>query len=134
MRGKNVLVVEDGPSVTHGELSTGAGAVAARAVDAVLVYPRGGAVGSIRAAYEKFPMLGSVLPALGYSDAQLKELEESINAVDCDAVVLGTPADLTRLIKIGKPVARVRFEAFDVERPTLEELITPRLEGVVKAH
>jgi predicted GTPase len=134
VRGKNVLVVEDGPSVTHGELSVGAGAVAARAVDAVLVDPRSSAVGSIRAAYEKFPTMGRVLPALGYSDAQLKELEESINAVDCDAVVLGTPADLTRLIKIGKPVARVRFEVFDVERPSLEELITPRLEGLVKAH
>ncbi len=133
VRGRRVLVVEDGPSVTHGELSVGAGAAAAKAVDAALVDPRGGAVGSIRAAYEKFPTLGYVLPALGYSESQLKDLEESINAVDCDAVVLGTPADLTRLIKIGKPVARVRFEAFDVDRPTLEELITPRLEGAVKA-
>ncbi len=134
VRGKNVLVVEDGPSVTHGELPLGAGAVAAKAVEATLVDPRNRAVGSIRAAYEKFPTLGSVLPALGYSDFQLKELEESINAVECDAVVLGTPADLTRLIKIGKPVARVRFEAFDVEKPSLEELITPTLESVVKAH
>ncbi len=134
VRGKNVLVVEDGPSVTHGELAVGAGAVAALAVDAALVDPRSSAVGSIRAAYEKFPTIGRVLPALGYSDAQLKELEESINAVDCDAVVLGTPADLTRLIKIGKPVARVRFEAFDVEKPTLEELIAPKLEVFAKAH
>jgi len=134
VRGKRVLVVEDGPSVTHGELPVGAGAVAARAVEATLVDPRSGAVGSIRAAYEKFPGLGSVLPALGYSDSQLKELEESINGVECDAVVLGTPADLTRLIKIGKPVARVRFEAFEAERPSLEELITPVIEKIVKAH
>jgi len=134
VRGKNVLVVEDGPSVTHGELSLGAGAIAAKNVEARIIDPRENAVGSIRAAYDKFPTLGPVLPALGYSDSQLKDLEESINAVPCDAVVLGTPADLTRLIKIGRPVARVRFEAFDAEKPTLEELITPALQNVVRAH
>jgi predicted GTPase len=106
IRGKRVLVVEDAPSVTRGELAYGAGTVAARAVDAILVDPRERAVGSIRVAYEKYPTLGNVLPAMGYGDAQLAELEESINAVECDAVVLGTPADLTKLIKIGKPVAR----------------------------
>lgn len=129
IRGKRVLVVEDGPSVTHGELAYGAGTVAARTVDAVLVDPREKAVGGIRAAYEKFPTLGSVLPALGYADSQLKELEESINAVDCDAVVLGTPADLTKLIRIGKPVARVAFEAYDEGKPTLEELLAEKIEA-----
>ncbi len=133
VRGKKVLVVEDGPSVTHGELSQGAGAVAAMDVGASLVDPRSAAVGSIRAAYERFPTLGSVLPALGYNEAQLRELEESINAVECDAVVLGTPADLTRLIKIAKPVARVRFEAIDAEKPTLEELLRPGLQGMRQA-
>jgi predicted GTPase len=133
VRGKRVLVVEDGPSVTHGELAQGAGAVAAKAVNATLVDPKDKAVGSIRAAYDKFPQLGPVLPALGYSEAQLKELERSINGVECDAVVLGTPADLTRLIKIAKPVARVRFEAFDAGKPTLEDLISPWLETIAKA-
>ncbi len=132
VRGKRVLVVEDGPSVTHGELAEGAGATAARSVDASLVDPRGGAVGSIRAAYEKFPNLGNVLPALGYSMGQLKELEDSINGVECDAVVLGTPADLTRLIKIGRPVARVKFEAIDVERPWLEDLVRPKIQSLVR--
>ncbi len=133
IRGKRVLVVEDGPSVTHGELAYGAGTVAARTVDAVLVDPREKAVGGIRAAYDKYPTLGSVLPALGYADSQLKELEESINAVDCDAVVLGTPADLTKLIKIGKPVARVAFEAYDEGKPTLEELLAEKLDAIKRA-
>lgn len=132
IRGKRVLVVEDGPSVTHGELSMGAGATAALAVNATLVDPRSRAVGSIKSAYEKFPTLGSVLPALGYSEVQLRELEESINSVDCDAVVLGTPADLTKLIKIGKPVARVRFEAYDVDKPTLEEIIRQRIDALLR--
>ncbi|MDG7009006.1 MAG: GTPase, partial [Nitrososphaerota archaeon] len=100
-----------GPSVTHGGLSEGAGAVAARQAKAILVDPRAKAVGSIRKAYERFPKLGKVLPALGYSDQQLKELERSINGVECDSVVLGTPSDITKMIRIKKPVARVRFEA-----------------------
>ena len=123
VRRKRVLVVEDGPSVTHGGLSEGAGAVAARAVRGILVDPRTKAVGSIRKAYERFPKLGKVLPALGYSDSQLKDLERSINRVQCDAVVLGTPSDLTRMIHINKPVARVRFEAEEVGPRRLEALI-----------
>lgn len=123
VRGKKVLVVEDGPSVTHGGLSEGAGAVAARAVRGILVDPRTKAVGSIRRAYERFPRLGKVLPALGYSDSQLKDLETSINGVSCDAVVLGTPSDLTKMIRIRKPVARVQFEASEVGTHRLEALI-----------
>ena len=120
---KRVVVVEDGPSVTHGGLSEGAGAVAARAVKATLVDPRPKAVGSIRRAYRRFPKLGRVIPALGYSPGQLSELERSINGVSCDAVVLGTPSDLTRIIKIRKPVARVRFEASEVGGSRLESAI-----------
>ncbi len=123
IRKKRVLVVEDGPSVTHGGLSVGAGAVAAKSVGATLVDPKDRAVGSIKNAYSRFPKLGKVLPALGYSEGQLKELEKSINAVECDAVVLGTPSDLTKMINIRKPVARVSFEAFEVGRPTLDELV-----------
>lgn len=126
IRGKRVLVVEDGPSITHGELKEGVGASAARAFDCKLVDPRGNAVGSIKAAYAKFPWIGSVLPALGYSDAQLQELEESINAVDCDAVVLGTPADLRKRIKIHKPTVKVKFEGHDAGEPRL----TSYLQGI----
>lgn len=123
VRKKRVLAVEDGPSVTHGGLSIGAGAVAAKAVGATLVDPRNKAVGSIKNAYQRFPKLGKVLPALGYSKEQLKELEQSINAVECDAVVLGTPSDLTRMIKIRKPVARVAYEASEVGKPSLGEFL-----------
>lgn len=134
VRGKSVLVVEDGPSVTHGGLSEGAGAVAARAAGARLVSPKKKAVGSIKRVYEKFPQLGDVIPALGYSDAQLKELETSINAVECDAVVLGTPSDLRRMIHIKRPVARVTFEAKEVGKPVLEQLLrsNTRLASVIR--
>jgi len=133
VRRKRVVVVEDGPSVTHGGLSEGAGAVAARGVRAVLVDPRSKAVGSIRKAYQRFPKLGKVIPALGYSDAQLEELERSINGVACDTVVLGTPSDLTRMIHISRPVARVQFEASEVGGHKLESLIrsNERLQAVL---
>jgi predicted GTPase len=117
IRGKKVLVVEDGPSITHGELREGAGATAAKALNCKLIDPRANAVGSIKKAYEKYPWIGAVLPALGYSDEQLQELQESINAVDCDAVVLGTPADLRRRIKIAKPTVKVRFDGYDSGEP-----------------
>lgn len=123
VRGKRVLVVEDGPTVTHGGLSEAAGAVAARAARGTLIDPRSKAVGSIKQAFTKFPKLGKVLPALGYSESQLKELETSINGVACDAVVLGTPSDLTRMIHISKPVARVRFEASEVGGQKLKAAI-----------
>jgi predicted GTPase len=123
VRGRHVLVVEDGPSVTHGGLSEGAGAVAARGARGILVDPRSRAVGSIRKAYRRFPKLGRVMPALGYSEDQLKELESSINRVSCDAVVLGTPSDITKMISIRRPVARVQFEASEVGGHRLETLI-----------
>jgi len=123
VKGKRVVVVEDGPSVTHGGLPEGAGAVAVRAAKGSMVDPRRKAVGSIREAYERFPKLGKVIPALGYSKVQLKELERSINGVSCDAVVLGTPSDLTKVIHIRKPVARVKFEAAEVGGRKLDALI-----------
>jgi predicted GTPase len=133
--GKRVLVVEDGPSVTHGGLAEGAGAVAARSAKGVLVDPRDRAVGSIRLAYKRFPKLGKVIPALGYSDAQLQDLEHSINRVACDSVVLGTPSDITRMIKIRRPVARVQFEAAEVGGHRLESLIRSnrRLQSAVRS-
>ena len=123
VRRKKVVVVEDGPSVTHGGLSEGAGAVAVRAARGIMVDPRAKAVGSIRKAYQRFPKLGRVIPALGYSEEQLKELEKSINGVVCDAVVLGTPSDLTKIINIKRPVARVQFEAEEVGGHRLESLV-----------
>lgn len=111
VRGKRVLVVEDGPTLTHGEMSIGAGYVAARQLGAAeIVRPEPYAVGSIKGAYRKFTQITEVLPALGYYDEQLREMEQTIAAVPCDSVVIGTPIDLRRVIHISQPATRVRYE------------------------
>jgi predicted GTPase len=130
IRGRRVLVVEDGPSITHGELGEGVGAFAARKLDCKLVDPRPYAAGSIRKAYENYPWIGKVLPALGYSAQQLQDLEASINAVDCDAVVLGTPADLRARIRISKPTVRVRFEGRDAGEPVFSQYLDRIFAGI----
>ncbi|MDD5329021.1 MAG: hypothetical protein PHX38_03390 [Sulfuricella sp.] len=130
IEGKNVLVVEDGPSITHGGLSEAVGAWAARRLGARPVDPRPYAVGSLRAAYENFPRMGAVLPALGYSAQQLDELRRTIAATPCDAVLLGTPADLAQVAGIAQPVARARFAARDTGSPSLRELVLERLRSV----
>lgn len=127
VRGRRVLVVEDGPSLTHGNLREGAGAAAARSHDAELIDPRPYAVGSLAGVYARYPDMGPVLPALGYSAAQREELRETIARVPCDTVVLGTPVDLARLLPIGKPVTRVDVQARDRSDPSLAELIRERL-------
>ncbi len=126
VKGKEVLVVEDGPSVTHGGLAEAVGARAARLYGGRAVDPREWAVGSIKEAYSKFPHMASVMPSLGYSREQLKDLEDSINAAKCDTVLLGTPANLSLVLKIRRPVARVMFVAKDASGPSLAELIKER--------
>ncbi len=124
IRGKRVLVVEDGPTLTHGEMAYGAGWVAARRFGAAeIVDPRPYAVGSIKATYEKYPTTGQVLPAMGYGEQQVRELEQTINNADVDLVVIGTPIDLSRLMKINKPTQRVRYELQEIGQPTLEEIL-----------
>jgi len=124
VRGRRVLVVEDGPTLTHGEMPYGAGVVAARQSGAAeLVDPRPYAVGSIRWTYEHYPHLTSLLPAMGYSAMQRHELEETINRVDCDLVLVATPIDLAHLIKLNKPSLRVTYEVEDVTHPGLEEIL-----------
>jgi predicted GTPase len=123
VRGLDVLVVEDGPSVTHGGLSEAVGARAARLYGGKLVDPRSYSVGSIREAYAKFKQMGAVMPSLGYSREQRRDLQDSINAVPCDAVVLGTPANLALVLDIRKPVARVKFVAREVSTPSLRQLL-----------
>ena len=122
--GKRVLVVEDGPTLTHGEMAYGAGWVAARRYGASeIVDPRPYAVGSIKETFEKYPSTGPVLPAMGYGDAQMKELEQTINNADVDLVIIGTPIDLGKLLEIKKPTQRVRYELQEIGRPTLEDLL-----------
>jgi predicted GTPase len=114
IQGKKVLVVEDGPTLTHGEMRYGAGTIAARQNGAAaIVDPRPYTVKSITATYEKYPNIGVLLPAMGYGEAQMKDLEETINKTDCDSVIIGTPIDLGRLLKINKPSTRVIYELGD---------------------
>ena len=125
VKGKRVLVVEDGPTLTHGEMPYGAGAVAARQYGAAeLVDPRPYAVGSIHNTYERYPHLTSLLPAMGYSAMQRHELEETIRRTPCDLVVIATPIDLTRVINIDKPTLRVTYEVEELTTPGLTELLT----------
>jgi predicted GTPase len=124
VRGKRVLVVEDGPTLTHGEMKIGAGVVAAQRNGAAeLVDPRPFLVGRLRETFDIYPDIGTILPAMGYGEVQLRDLEATINATDCDAVVIGTPIDLNRIIDIEKPSTRVFYD--------LEELGTPDLTGLL---
>ena len=119
--GKRVLVVEDGPTLTHGEMQYGAGVMAARKFGAAeLVDPRPFAVASIQATYEKYPEIGILLPAMGYGEQQMKDLETTINQTDCDLVIVATPIDLGRIIRINKPSVRVLYELQEIGQPTLE--------------
>ncbi|HSR21178.1 MAG TPA: cyclic 2,3-diphosphoglycerate synthase [Anaerolineales bacterium] len=127
IRGQRVLVVEDGPTLTHGEMAYGAGYVAARRFGAAeVVDPRPFAVKSIAATFEKYPKTGPVLPAMGYGGAQMRDLEATINASDVDLVIVGTPIDLTRVIKLTKPYQRVRYELQEIGVPTLSDLLTAK--------
>lgn len=129
IKGKKVLVVEDGPTLTHGEMKLGAGTVAAQKFGAAeMVDPRPYTVGKLSETFEIYPNIGTLLPAMGYSDQQLKDLETTINNTECDAVVIGTPIDLKRLIKIDKPSTRVYYDLQEIGHPNLEEVINDFVE------
>lgn len=129
LRDKRVLVVEDGPTVTHGGMPYGAGWVAARRYDAAqIVDPRPYAVGSIRETYAAYPGTGPVLPAMGYGEEQVRELAETIRATPADMVVIGTPVDLAQLVRLDKPSVRVRYELEELGKPNLASVLEPFLE------
>ncbi|UCH57731.1 MAG: GTPase [Candidatus Bathyarchaeota archaeon] len=123
VKGKRVLVLEDGPTVTHGGMSYGAATIKARELGATIVDPRPYAKGSIKAIYDLYPHLEKVLPAVGYSEAQMEELNAVINDTPCDLVLLGTPTDIRRYLKVEKPVVRVRYE--------LEEIVPGEIEKAI---
>ncbi len=129
--GKRVLVIEDGPTLTHGEMSFGAGTVAAKKFGASeIIDPRPFAVGSIADLYTKYPHIGDLVPAMGYYPEQLKELEETIGRSECDAVIIGTPFNLRRLLDVDKPCAKVSYDLVDMGEPTLASIV----DELIQAH
>jgi len=130
IKGKRVLVIEDGPTLTHGEMAYGAGWVAARRFGAAeIIDPRPFAVGSIAETYQKYPNTGMILPAMGYGEAMTRDLEATINHSDADLVISATPIDLTRVIKIKKPLQRVRYELQEIGQPTLKDILKARFKA-----
>ncbi|MCX6278877.1 MAG: cyclic 2,3-diphosphoglycerate synthase [Bacteroidetes bacterium] len=124
IRGKRVLVIEDGPTLTHGEMKIGAGIVAAQKYGAAeLVDPRPYVVGKLAETFRIYPNIGQLLPAMGYGDQQVKDLETTINKVDCDSVVIATPIDLNRLVKINKPNTRVYYDLQEIGKPDLDDIL-----------
>ena len=127
IRGKRVLVIEDGPTLTHGEMQYGVGVIAAYKFGAAeLVDPRPYAVGTIAETFEKYPDTGELLPAMGYGDQQVRDLETTINATDCDVVIVATPIDLQRIVKVNKPTCRVIYALQEIGKPTLEDVLKER--------
>ena len=130
IKGKRVLVVEDGPTLTHGDMKIGAGTVAAQRLGAAeLVDPRPYTVGKLSETFDIYPEIGALLPAMGYSEQQLKDLEETINNTECDAVIIGTPIDLSRIIEINKPYTRVHYELDEIDSPNLSEILEEFMEA-----
>lgn len=131
IKGKRVLCIEDGPTLTHGMMKIGAGVVAARKFQAAeLVDPRPFVVGKLAETFRKYPDIGVLLPAMGYGDEQIADLERTINATDCDSVLIATPIDLSRIIHINKPIVRVGYDLQEIGKPDLTEVI----DGFCKAH
>ena len=129
IRGKRVLVVEDGPTLTHGQMTIGAGTVAARKFGATeCVDPRPYTVGKLSETFRIYPSIGALLPAMGYGEQQVKDLETTINNTDCDSVVIGTPIDLSRILKINKPCTRVNYDLQEIGQPDLNSVLDDFLE------
>ncbi len=129
IKGRRVLVVEDGPTLTHGEMAYGSGTVAAQKHGAAeIVNPRPFVTGKIKETFDRYPAIGALLPAVGYGDEQVRDLEDTIRRVPCDLVMVATPVDLTRIIRIDKPMLRVRYELKEIGTPKLEQTLKERLQ------
>jgi predicted GTPase len=125
LRGQRAVVVEDGPTLTHGEMKYGAGVFAAEKYGATIVDPRPFVVGSIAETFEHYPGIGPVLPAMGYGAAQIHDLEATLKRAECDVVIVATPIDLRRIVEFNKPAVRVSYELQEIGRPTLEDVLQP---------
>ncbi|MCL2488651.1 MAG: cyclic 2,3-diphosphoglycerate synthase [Oscillospiraceae bacterium] len=134
IRGKRVLVIEDGPTLTHGEMKIGAGIVAAKRFGAAeIIDPRPYAVGRLAETFKIYPNIGCLLPAMGYGEQQMQDLSATIEATDCDAVVIATPIDLGRIIKISKPNTRVEYSLQEIGRPNMDDVLEGFIEKIKKA-
>ncbi len=124
IKGKRVVVVEDGPTLTHGGMPFGAGRIAAENFGAIdIIDPRPSAVGTIKDTFDESEHLVDVIPAMGYSSEQIRELEKTINSIDCDVVISGTPIDLSRILRLEKPIIKVKYELKEIDKPTLEDAL-----------
>jgi predicted GTPase len=123
LKGKRVIVVEDGPTLTHGELSWGAGYLAAKNSGAEIIDPRPYLTGSMKEVFEEFPQISDIVPAMGYNDQQIRDMEETLNKAECDIIVDGSPIDLGKLINSNKPIVRVKYDIQNIESPTIEEVL-----------
>jgi len=133
IKGKRVLVIEDGPTLTHGEMKIGAGIVAAHRFGAAeTVDPRNNAVGKLAETYKTYPNIGKLLPAMGYGEQQMKDLAATIDKTDCDSVVIATPIDLQRVVKIKKPCTRVEYELQEIGKPNLENVLDDFVKKIKK--
>ena len=133
VKGKRVLVVEDGPTLTHGEMKIGAGTIAAQRFGAAeIVDPRPYAVGKLAQTYKTYPNIGILLPAMGYGEQQIKDLSETINNTDCDSVIIATPIDLERVIKINKPCAKVEYALEELGHPDLDDILSDFVKNINK--
>jgi predicted GTPase len=133
IRGKRVLVVEDGPTLTHGEMKIGAGIVAAKRFGAAeIIDPRPFAVGKLAETFKTYPGIGSLLPAMGYGEQQMKDLSATIAKTDCDSVVIATPIDLQRVIKIDKPCTRVEYSLQEIGHPDIDDILDSFIKNIKK--
>jgi predicted GTPase len=133
IEGKRVLCIEDGPTLTHGEMKIGAAVVAAKKYGAAeIVDPRPFTTGKLTETFERYPNIGKLLPAMGYSDQQVKDLEQTIKRTDCDSVIIGTPIDLNRVVKIDKPFTRVFYDLEEIGHPKLDEVLADFVKNKVK--
>jgi len=130
INGKRVLVVEDGPTLTHGGMSIGAGYVAAKNNGAIIVDPTPYLTGTMKEVFEDFPQIKEIVPAMGYNDQQIKDMEETLNKASCDIIVNGSPIDLNKLIKSNKPIVKVSYDIESVRSPSIEDV----LDGFVKKY
>jgi len=130
IRGKRAIVVEDGPTLTHGEMATGAGFVAAKENKVTIVDPRPYVVGTMKKVFEEFPQITKIVPAMGYNDEQIRDMQETLNKADADIVIDGSPIDLAKLVKINKPIYRVYYDIKSIKSPSIEDA----LDGFIKKH